>query len=186
MLNYFPLLSLFTSMGKCLCKESKIISVSTCDEIYPSSLQELNHKLISLIFFLNSLLIQSRHQYEITITVRNRSDALRSKVQEYQIESMLKEVRSNIVELENLSLKASSIKSIQLILRSIENIENQIDSADFHSLIVLNPKKSDFPLQIPKNFPLNTIVSDIDARTELTQGEKGFKRRKYFKKIRTQ
>ena len=173
-------------MGKCLSKDSKIISVATTEEIFPNSLQELNQRMISLIFFLNSLLIRSRHRYEITLTFQNRSDALFSKVQEHQIESMLEQVRSNIVELENLKLKSSSIKSIQLILKSIENIENQIESPYFKSLFVLDSKKSDFSLQIPQNFPLNAIISDIDARTELNLGEKGFKRRKYFKKIRTE
>ena len=176
-------------MGKCLSKDSKIISVATTEEIFPNSLQELNQRMISLIFFLNSLLIRSRHRYEITLTVQNRSDALFSKVQEHQIESMLEQVRSNIVELENLKLKSSSIKSIQLILKSIENIENienQIESPYFKSLFVLDSKKADFSLQIPQNFPLNAIISDIDARTELNLGEKGFKRRKYFKNIRTE
>src|SRR5574343_334143 len=177
----FSLLSFFPSMGKCLCKEAKIISISTIEEIQPNSLNELNEKLISLIFDLNNLLIQSRHQYKTTLTSCEKSNALISKVQEYQIEIMLKQVRAHVIELEKCSFKPSALNSLRSILKSIEHIEKQIESDFFNSLMTLNSKKEDFSLKIPQNFPLNSVLSDIDGRTEINQRQKGFKRRKYFK-----
>jgi hypothetical protein len=169
-------------MGKCLCKQAKVSSFSTEENVNLDSVSELSSRIVALILSLNLLLNKSRQEYEANIYSRSRQKALSSKVQEYKINNLLEEARDLLFVLDNYILKSKSFNNLEKIIEEIEKIESFVNHSAPNSIVESSQRFS-----IPSNFPFESAISEIDSRIEIISPstKKTFIRRKYFKSLKT-